>query len=73
MKAKNVKVGLRVQIKSSVECIPVGTLGTVTEVVGDSVCVHWDDDVGGWRCLETNVPNGHGWAVSAADLRKVKE
>lgn len=73
MKVKNVKVGLRVQAKSKIDCVPQGTLGTVTEVFDDTVCVHWDDHVGGWGCHITGVPSGYGWAVNVEDLRKVGE
>lgn len=73
MKLKNVKAGLRVQIKTKVDGVPKDTLGTVTEVLGSQVCVHWDDPVDGWSDDATNVPTGHGWAVSSEDLRKLKE
>lgn len=52
MKAKNVKVGLRVQYKGDVcgktgafsECVYTGCLGTVVDVDGtDRPLVSWDD------------------------------
>lgn len=73
MKAKNAKVGLRVQMKSKDNKVPRGTLGTITEVLDDAVYVYWDDHVGGWGDAATNVPSGYGWAVGVEDVRKVKE
>lgn len=73
MKEKNAKVGLRVQMKSKANKVPCGTLGTITEVLDVTVCVHWDDRVGGWGDATTNVPSGYGWAVGVEDVRKVKE
>lgn len=73
MKEKNAKVGLRVQMKSKDSKVPCGTLGTITEVLDDTVWVHWDDYVGGWDDAAKHIPDGHGWAVGVEDVRKVKE
>jgi len=73
MKLKNAKVGLRVQMKATDNHVPVRSVGTVTEVIGDIICVHWVYNVDGWGDKAHGIPSGHGWAVRIKDLRKVKE
>lgn len=72
MKAKNVELGLRVQMKSKVTSVPVGALDIITRIDGDVVWVYWDDNVGGWGDGDYGIPSGHGWAVISSDIRKFK-
>lgn len=76
MKLKNVKSGVRVELKVDAGSVKAGQQGVLKPSVhtGPENCwVHFDDYVGGWGDYAENIPHGHGWTVPIKDLRMLKE
>ena len=76
MKLKNVKKGVRVELKVPTDGIEAGQRGVLKPSPHNSeynCWVHFDEDVGGWGDTQENIPSGHGWTVPIKDLRRVKE
>lgn len=76
MKLKNVKKGVRVELKVDTERAKAGQRGVIKVsspyTSTDSCWVHFDDYVGGWGDYAENIPHGHGWTVPIKDLRMIK-
>ena len=75
MKLKNVKRGVRVELKSpcrTKDTLPVGAKGTILESNEDMPFIEWDNFTDGHDCCDPTVPKSC-WAVGIQYLRRVKE
>lgn len=71
MKLKNVKVGVRVELKEDYNHLKAGQVGAIAEDSDAMPYIEWDD------YHKTNyalwgAKDGHCWAVGIEYLRKVK-
>lgn len=79
MKAKNVKVGVLVELKHDEDALTAGQHGVILEDDSNVPYVYWFDWDKGHNSLshvasQLELPrsNGNVWAIPASNLRKVK-
>lgn len=79
MKAKNVKVGVRVELKHDEDALKAGQVGVILEDGSNAPFVYWFDWDKGHNSLrnvvnrlELPLSDGSVWAIPVQNLRKVK-